>query len=202
MSAPLVDDDYEKVCLSKPNQLISFQSENSAGPHVQEFNLHVAPYSGNNGQLEKSESLSDTLTPSPWSQENSNAPNQNEPEEKHYESPNQTMEEVLENDVHVSETPSIPNLDGQTSLPQTISERSVESTSETPIFTNAANSNLSSSNHPHRESNNPSEPKSLQSSGEKIAPYNNPCQSSNAKYFLVAAGVGVCALLMVWKFKK
>ncbi|XP_013873474.1 mitochondrial antiviral-signaling protein [Austrofundulus limnaeus] len=204
MSAPRADDDYETVCLSKPNQLISFQPENSAGPPVQASNSHVAPYSGNSGRLEISESLSDTLIPTSLCQENGTTPNSNEPEENHYESPNQTMEEVLENVVHVSETPSIPNLDGQTMVPQTNSERSVKSTSETPVFTNAANSNLSSLNHPHphSESNNPSEPKSLQSSEEKIAPCNNPCQSSNAKYFLVAAGVGICALLMVWKFKK
>uniref|UniRef100_A0A3Q3B0W9 Mitochondrial antiviral-signaling protein-like n=1 Tax=Kryptolebias marmoratus TaxID=37003 RepID=A0A3Q3B0W9_KRYMA len=197
-------DDYETVCLSKPNQLISFQPENPASSLVQVSDSHVEPYSGTSGRLEISEASADTVTPALSCPENGITPNHNEPEENHYESPNQSMEEVLENVGHVSEMPSVPNLDGQTMVPhvQIISKRSTESMSEPPVFTNATSAPLSSLNHSHGESNNPSEPKSLQSSEKKIAPHTFPSQSHNAKYFLVAAGVSVCALLMVWKFKK
>ncbi|XP_037552887.1 mitochondrial antiviral-signaling protein isoform X2 [Nematolebias whitei] len=196
MNASRVDEDYETVCLSKPNQLISFQPENPASP-VQASSPHVQLYSGDTGRLEISQDSSDTVTPALSVQENGTTVNQNEPEENHYESPNQSMEEVLENVVCVSEVPSVSNLDGQTTVPH--DEIISKSNSEPPIFTNAA---VSRSNSPHSENSNPSEPKALQISEKMIAPYTPPCQSNNAKYFLVAAAVGVCALLMVWKFKK
>lgn len=196
VNASRVDGDYEIVCLSKPNQLLSFQPENPASP-VQASDPHVQLYSGNSERLEISQDSCDTLTPALSCHENGTAANQNEPEENHYESPNQSMEEVLENVVCVSEMPSVSNLDGQTMVPR--DEIINKSTPEPPVFTNAP---LSWSTPPHREHNNPSESKSQQISEEKIAPYTTPCQSNNVKYFLVAAGVGVCALLMIWKFKK
>lgn len=196
MSTSCVNEDYETVCLSKPNQLISFQPGNPASP-AQASNPHVHLYSGGTGRLEISQDSSDTVTPALSIQQNGTTVNQNEPEENHYESPNQSMEEVLENVVCVSEMPSVSNLDGQTMVPH--DEIISKSTSEPPVFTNAA---LSRSKPPHSENNSPSEPNSLQISEKKIAPYNPQCQSNNAEYFLVAAVVGVCALLMVWKFKK
>ncbi|XP_072221038.1 mitochondrial antiviral-signaling protein [Leuresthes tenuis] len=218
-----LDDDDNGVFLSKPSQLVSIQPQNHPSPAVQASNPVGTLYSGNSERLEISEAAPDTAvsthapacsavsstiakpsTPLPC-QENGIAPRQNEPEETHYESPNQSV--VFEEVVRVSEVPSILNLDGQNAPPHlqiTNGEEGKEIIPEPSI--NAADDTVSSLN---SESNNAFKPasasasreqKPLQNSEEKAATLTPLTQST--KYILTAAGVGACALLLAWRLKK
>uniref|UniRef100_A0A1A7Y790 Mitochondrial antiviral-signaling protein n=1 Tax=Iconisemion striatum TaxID=60296 RepID=A0A1A7Y790_9TELE len=189
------DDVNETVCLSKPGQLLSFQPENQAIAPVPASNAPAQLFSGNSERLEISESLS--VSPTPPCHKNSVAPNHNEPEENHYESPNQSFE-VVENVVQYAEMPSVPNLNGQAAEPhRPISRRrSDKSFSEAPGFTNAEGYNPSAS----APASFSPDPKSQQKSEKNTGTTVN--QSNTTKYILGAAGVGVCVLLMAWRFRK
>ncbi|KAL7379705.1 hypothetical protein ABVT39_004369 [Epinephelus coioides] len=226
MGAPLCGD--SSVCLSKPGPLISVHPLNHSSPTIPAQSLPVPPYSGNTERLEISSSVSDAVTTAqsstcsyvssttvttasaPPCQETGIALNHNEPEENHYESPRNSlgMQSVQEHVGHVSEEPSILNLDGQNLTPQVQinGEAAKEMTSAPPLSNNAADT-VRSVNTSCSENHHPSEPtptdlspeqKTLQGSEDKMA-----CRTltPNTKYILIAAGVGVCALLIAWRFK-
>ncbi|XP_049452082.1 mitochondrial antiviral-signaling protein [Epinephelus fuscoguttatus] len=227
MGAPLCDDSF--VCLSKPGALISVHPLNHSSPTIPAQSLLVPPYSGNTGRLEISSSVSVAVTTAQSStcsyvssttvttasalpcQETGITLNHNEPEENHYESPHNSlgMQSVQEHVGHVSEEPSILNLDGQNMTPQVpavCSEAAKEMTSAPPLSNNAADTvpsvNTSCSENHHPSEPTPTdlsaEPKTLQDSEDKMA-----CRTltPNTKYILIAAAVGACALLMAWRFK-
>uniref|UniRef100_A0A8C9YMW9 Mitochondrial antiviral-signaling protein n=1 Tax=Sander lucioperca TaxID=283035 RepID=A0A8C9YMW9_SANLU len=201
MDASLCDD--STVCLSKPGQLISIPPQNHERPTIPAPSSPLQPYSGNSERLEMSNATDDTVTSACLSacsavssttestlialscQENGIALNHNEPEENHYDSPSQSlgMQEVLENVVHVSEEVSILNLDGQSPTPQAQivnDEAAKEITPVPPLFTNTVGT---------------------------VSSVNTPSMASGTlptitKYILIAAGVGACALLMAWRFKR
>ncbi|XP_059209362.1 microtubule-actin cross-linking factor 1, isoforms 6/7-like [Centropristis striata] len=200
------------VCLSKP------------GPNLPEPSSTLQPCSGNNERLEISEAAPDNVTSAHLPacsavtsttvtaasalpcQENGIALNHNEPEENHYESPSQVLE-VLENVVHVSEEPSILNLDGQSSTPhiQIVNGGAAKEIPSGPPLSNNATDTVSSVDALSSDNHQPSEPaaadispETLQDSQEKKGSRNLP---TNTKYILTAAGVGACALLMAWRFK-
>lgn len=215
------------VCLSKPGQLISIDPQNDSSPTFAATNSLVAPYSGNSERLEISEAAADSATSAPVPvcsavssanvntvpgvsfQENGIAVNHYEPEENHYESPCQSLEtqEVLVNVVHVSEEPSILNLDGQTSTPQVEianSEAAKEIPLSSPSSTTTSDtvSSLTCSRgiyHPSEQTaaDRPLESKT-QPDSENIT---SPTSAVNTKLILTAVGVGAFALLMAWKFK-
>nr|XP_033497951.1 polycystic kidney disease protein 1-like 3 [Epinephelus lanceolatus] len=151
-----------------------------------------------------------TTASAPPCQENGITLNHNELEENHYESlcPSLGTQAVLETVVHVSEEPSVLNLNGQSSTPQVQinGEAAKEMTSVPPLSNNAADTvpsvNTSCSENHHPSESTPTdlsaEPKTLQDSEDKMA-----CRTltPNTKYILTAAGVGACALLMAWRFK-
>lgn len=138
--------------------------------------------------------------------------NHNEPEEIHYESLSLSSlenQEVLTHAVEVSEEPSILNQDGQSLTPQAQicnGEAAEEPASPPPTYTTTADS-VSNSNSCFAENCRPSdsapadyipELKTLDDPEKKSPPHT---LSPNTKYVLTAAGVGVCALLMVLKYK-
>ncbi|XP_051803912.1 mitochondrial antiviral-signaling protein [Acanthochromis polyacanthus] len=210
------------VCLSKPGQLVSVQPEHHSSPtapasvspysgnsdRLEVSEATLEPYSGNNDRLDISEAALDAVSSpacsaiqnpvaeSPY-QENGVALNHNEPEENHYESPSLG---VLEHVVQVSEAPSVPNLDGQTSAPQIQinGEAAKEFTSAPPLSTNADTvSGLNAASCEPAAADNSHE----KNSDDKATLQANLNQSANTKYILTAVGVGACALLAVWKFK-
>ncbi|XP_054469880.1 mitochondrial antiviral-signaling protein isoform X2 [Anoplopoma fimbria] len=221
--------DDSDVCLSKPGQLVSIYPQNNVSPNISEPIAPVQPFSGDSDRLEISDGAPDTVTfaqPPACSalssttvstasalpcQENGVAVNHNEPEENHYESPchGSEMEEVMTHVVHVSEEPSILDLDGQSLTPQAQivnGEAAKEITSAPPLSTNTVDTVLSV-NTTSREDFHPSEPapadsspelKTLQDSEKETASCIVP---ANAKYILTAAGVGACALLLAWRFR-
>ncbi|KAM4542726.1 mitochondrial antiviral-signaling protein [Odontesthes bonariensis] len=217
---PHADADDNSVCLSKPGQLVSIQPQNHPSPTVQASNPVGALYSGNSERLEISaaapdpaastyasacSAVSSTIakpsTPLPC-QENGIAPSENEPEENHYESPNQSV--VFEEVVHVSEVPSILNLDGQNAPPHlqiTNGEAAKEIIPEPSI--NATDDTVSSLTGESNNAFKPAsadasrEPKPLQEEAAALSPL-----TQSTKYILTAAGVGACALLLAWKLKK
>lgn len=179
----------DSVCLSKPGQLMSVQLQQ--------------PYSGSSDRLEMSETAPDVVSspacsaaqnPVAAPQENGIALNHNEPEENHYESPSLG---VLQHVVQVAETPSVPNLDGQTSTPQIQinGEAAKEFTSAPPPSSDTLSDLNAASCEPAAADN------SLQNSDDKAALQTDLNQSANTKYILTAVGVGACALLAAWKFK-
>lgn len=144
--------------------------------------------------------------------ENGIAATHNEPEENHYESPGPSLD-VRENVVQVCVEPSVLNLDGQQEAPQpqmTNGKPLTEVASAGPLP--AAETVSSAATPTSQENHHQSEAaaaaavaaevvpqlKTLQAA-EQEAP--TPILSSNTKYIITAAGVGVCALLMAWKFK-
>ncbi|XP_047201934.1 mitochondrial antiviral-signaling protein [Girardinichthys multiradiatus] len=221
------DRDDNTVCLSKPGHLISIQPDNHASPPVQASNFPLQPFSGNSERLEISEAASDaeTLLPACTAvgpevenatsaqpcQESGIAPDHSEPEENHYESPNQSFE-VMENVVHVAEASSILNLDGQAPVPQlqiVNGEPAKGSFAAVLPSIRAADDTVSRFNSHRSESFNPpelegagfsSEQRPLPSSEKTKGPNSSDGQSTT-KYILIATGVGVlaCALLMIRK---
>ncbi|XP_029317161.1 mitochondrial antiviral-signaling protein [Cottoperca gobio] len=219
MDASVCDD--SSVCLSKPGQLLSIQPPNDSSPTVSAPSLPVLPYSGNTDRLEISDAAPDTVTSaylpacSAYSsttvstssalpcQENGIAVIHGEPEENFYNSPTQSLEtqEVLENVVHVSEEPSILNLDGQSATPQIMNgEAAKEIVSAPPLSTNTVDTVLSV-NTPSSENYPPSEPAPADISPEPKTLPDSEKKPTNMKYILTAAGVCACALLMAWRFK-
>ncbi|XP_034714142.1 protein transport protein SEC31-like [Etheostoma cragini] len=218
----------DTVSLSKPGQLISILPPHHEHPAIPAPSSPVQPYSGNTERLEMSDAAGDTVTSACLSarsavsstiestvsrlpcQENGIALNHNEPEENHYDSPSQSfgMQEVLENVVHVSEEASILNQDGQSPTPQAQIVSDEAATPAPPLFTNTVET-VSSVNTPSSENYHPSEPApadispqqktQTQDLEKKVASGTMP---SNTKYILTAAGVGACALLMAWRFRR
>uniref|UniRef100_A0A8C6LK52 Mitochondrial antiviral-signaling protein n=1 Tax=Nothobranchius furzeri TaxID=105023 RepID=A0A8C6LK52_NOTFU len=188
------------VCLSKPGQLFSVHPESQAIAPVPASSSPAQLFSGNSERLELSESTSDTVSPAPPCHNNSVTQNHNEPEENHYESPNQSFE-VVESMMQYAEMPSVPNLNGQPtqSLRPANRERSDESSSEAPGFTSSANYLANEGYNPSAASFSPdlkSQQKSEKNTGTSVY------QSNTTKYILGAAGVGACVLLMAWRFRK
>ncbi len=216
MEASLCEDD--NLCLSKPGHLISIHPQSHGSPTIPSPSSPVEPYSGDSERLEISEAdvtsahvpacsavssaTVNTASALPC-QENGIAVSHNQPEENHYESPPLSLDiqEVRVNVLHVSEEPSILNLDGQSSTPQAQivnGEPTKEITSAPPLSSNAADT-VSSVKGPSSENYHPSEPAPADNSPERVtASHTLP---ANTKYILTAAGVGACALLMAWKFK-
>jgi len=201
--------DDSSVCLSKPGPLLSIHPQQDAIPAIPEQRKPVQPYSGSSERLEISNAASEAVTSSLLPacsttvntalpcQENGIAPNHSEPEENHYESPCESLDmQVLENVVHISEEPSILDLDGQSSIPRAQimnGDAAKEITPAPPVSTNTADTVLSV-NIPSGENCLLSEPTPADISPEQ--------KSNNTKYILMAAGVGVFALVMArWRFK-
>ncbi|KAL3049515.1 hypothetical protein OYC64_008882 [Pagothenia borchgrevinki] len=204
--------DDSSVCLSKPGPLLSIHPQQDAIPAIPaipEQREPVQPYSGSSERLEISNAASEAVTSSLLPacsttvntalpcQENGIAPNHSEPEENHYESPCESLDmQVLENVVHISEEPSILDLDGQSSIPQAQimnGDAAKEITPAPPVSTNTGDTVLSV-NTPSGENCLLSEPTPADISPEQ--------KSNNTKYILMAAGVGVFALVMArWRFK-
>ncbi|XP_047467311.1 mitochondrial antiviral-signaling protein [Mugil cephalus] len=175
------DDDEDDVCLSKPGHLVSIQPQSEAtAATFTASTLPQAPYSGDSGRLEMSEGVSASSAAKsvsalqPCQENGCRAPEYNEPEENHYESPRESLDsqEVLVNVGRVTEEPSILNQDGQSSAPPQ------------PSPNKAAVSSL-----------NPSCSETCPPSGTKGS---SSALSANGKYILTALGVGACAMLVVW----
>ncbi|XP_060938609.1 mitochondrial antiviral-signaling protein [Limanda limanda] len=216
MDASIFGDDT--LCMSKPDPLISFQPESHDSPTLPAHDPPEEPYSGESERLEMSDAAPHEVTVPACSaitststttvsglpcQENGIAFNHDEPGENHYESPCLSLEsqEVQVNVVHVSEEPSILNLDGQVPAPQAHlinGEAAREITPSPPSTTTDENPTSDKSCLPPELAEITPEPKTLPGSEEESAPRTSP---SNRKYILTAAGVGACALLMAWKFK-
>lgn len=180
------------VCFSQPGDLVSVQPQPPDSPALSS----MEPYSGNTTRLEMSSvsasTTADTSSRLPC-QENGITVNYNEPEENHYESPNESLdvEEIRENTLQICEEPSILNMDGHdsTSQGQIINGEAAKETINAP---------------PASGNEQPPEPSA--GAGSPPAPQHpekTPSRllTSNTKYFVTAAGVGAFALLMAWKFK-
>lgn len=125
----------------------------------------------------------------PPCQENGIALDHHEPEESHYESLCPSME-VLENTVHVSQEPSVLNMNGP---PPQMKEtgKGVTSAAEEAISASGNSeppkAKVSPELHPQQKAEPPQAPTS---------------QTAPGGYALAAAGVCACALLVAWKLKK
>lgn len=206
------------LCLSQPGDLISVQPQPPDGPNLPTPNLPMEPYSGNTTRLEIS-SVAENLAQDPGCcvtsttvttssmlpcQEDGIVVSHNEPEENHYDSANESlqMQEILENLVQICEEPSILNLDGHDPTPQgqlVNGEAAKEtifgaSTVAETVNTTPANENYQPSGPAPVEGS----PPALQDAEKKTS---SGFLTSHPKYFVTAAGVGACLLLLVWKFK-
>lgn len=181
------------VCFSQPGDLVSVQPQPPDSPSME-------PYSGNTARLEMSSvpasTTADTSSRLPC-QENGITANYNQPEENHYDSPNQSLdaEEIRENTLQICEEPSILDLDGHDPTPQG-QVINGEAAKEMIAVGDAVNAPPESGN------DQPPEPAAGEGSPPQH-PEKTPSQllTSNTKYFVTAAGVGACALLLAWKFK-
>ncbi|KAK5917138.1 hypothetical protein CgunFtcFv8_012053 [Champsocephalus gunnari] len=208
--------DDSSVCLSKPGPLLSIHPQQDAIPAIPEQREPVQLYSGNSERLEISdaapEAVTSSLLPTCFTtvntalpcQENGIARNHSKPEENHYESPCESLDmQVLENVVHISEEPSILDLDGQSSIPRAQimnGDAAKEIIPAPPVSTNTGDTVLSV-NTPSGENCLPSEPTPADISPEPKTLQNPEKKPNNTKYILTAAGVGACALVMAWRFK-
>ncbi|XP_074548962.1 mitochondrial antiviral-signaling protein isoform X2 [Halichoeres trimaculatus] len=210
------------VCLSKPGELISVHPQNHDSPTIRAPSPPAEPYSGDSGRLQISTAEEDAVTSSYTPacsavsssteksvsalpcQENGIDTTHNEPEENHYESPAPSLE-VQEHVVHVSGEPSILDLAVQDPAPQAQIVNGEASKEMKPVSPGSTDPTETVS--PSKENCHPSEPapeevspqpQTLKDSEERTASRALPV---NTKY-IVAAGVGACALLMAWKFKK
>ncbi|XP_071385704.1 mitochondrial antiviral-signaling protein isoform X2 [Centroberyx affinis] len=188
----------DTVCLSKPGQLLSIQQQHHDSPTIP---AEQQPYSGDSERLEISDAVPDpessAQVPAPASppprQDNGGVPeplpHNNEPEENNYESVSLgSLGEVRVNVVRVAEEASIQNHDGQNLRPQAqiLNGQAAKEPASAPPASADAVSN----------SNAPSEYAPEQQDPEK-----NTYLSPNAKYFLTAAGVSACALIVAWRLK-
>ncbi|XP_041669477.1 mitochondrial antiviral-signaling protein isoform X1 [Cheilinus undulatus] len=219
---PLLDDVSE--CLSKPGELISVQPQNHDDTPT--ICVPSSPYSGDSGRLQMSADAPETVILNPTLAcsaamsaivnsevpcvENGFANSHNEPEENQYDSPSQSLEmqEVLESIGQICEEPSILNLAGQNSPTpaQIVNGEAAKEIKPAPLATAEPTDSVSDVKTPSSEDYNPpsepapadisTEPKMVQDSGKKPS----RMLHVNTKY-IVAAGVGACALLMAWKFK-
>lgn len=207
------------LCLSQPGELLSVQPQLPDGLTPPAPNSPVEPYSGNTARLEISSVVEDqahtpgssaatSTTVDTFSmlpcQENGIVVSHNQPEENHYDSPSQSLEmqEIRENPLEICEEPSILNLDGQDSPPQ---GQIIRGEAAAEVVSGAAAVAESATSPPVSESDQASapapaqgSPAALQDSQEKTS---SGLPTSRTKYFVTAAGVGACALLLAWKFK-
>lgn len=214
-----MEDSQIESALSKPGELISVPAQPLDGLTLPEPDSTVEPYSGNTARLEiSSEAESPAHVPACSAltstsantssmlpcQENGIAVNHNEPEENHYESPSESLElqEVRESTLQICEEPSILNMDGH------------DSTQQGPVVNGEAAKGISlaaaaaavgdelANSSPASEVYQPSAPAPGESSPPALQD-STPSHflATNTKYFVTAAGVGACALLLAWKFK-
>lgn len=212
-AAPL---DYSLKDCDWPGDLVSVQPQPPDGPNPPTPYSSMEPYSGNTTRLQMS-SVAENLTRVPGCcvsstavttasmlpcQEKGIVVSHNEPEENHYVSANESLQEIRENLLQICEEPSILNLDGHDPTPQgqlvngaaakeTISGASA--VAET-VNTTPANDDCQ----PPEPAPVESSPPALQDPEEKTS---SRSLTSHTKYFVTAAGVGACALLLVWKFR-
>lgn len=207
--AAATEDESEKsLCLSQPGELTSVQLPGS--PTLPTPISPVEPYSGNTTRLEMS-SVAGDLGPTPGSsavtsaplatssvlpcQENGIVVMHNQPEENHYDSPSESLEmpEIREDLLRIYEEPSVLNLDGHDSAARgqlAHAGAAAEADPATPP--------------PASESKQPPEPAPVESSPPALQDSEEASSrllTSHTKYFVTAAGVGACALLLAWKFK-
>lgn len=203
------------LCLSQPAELISLQPQLPSSPTLPIS--PVEPYSGNTTRLEIS-SVAEDLAPTPGSsavtsttlaissmlpcQESGIVVNHNQPEENRYDSPSESLEmpEIREHLLRIHEEPSILNLDGHDSTPRgqlTHDEAATEAISGAAAEAEPANPP------PVSESRQPPEPAPVESSPPALQDSEKTSSRflTSHKYFVTAAGVGACALLLAWKFK-
>lgn len=222
-AAAMEDSQIENTLgLSKPGELICVQAQPLDGLALPEPDSSMEPYSGNTARLEISsvpENLArvpvcSTVTSTTANtssmlpcQENGIAMNHNEPEENQYESPNEiSMQEIQENTLQICEEPSILNMECQDLMQQGQifnGEAAKEMTSAAAAAAAAVAESVNSP--PASENYQPSEPAPGESSPpalqDSIKKTSSHVLTSNTKYFVTAAGVGACALLLAWKFK-
>ncbi|XP_054652076.1 mitochondrial antiviral-signaling protein isoform X2 [Dunckerocampus dactyliophorus] len=154
------------MCLSVPRPLVSIQPQDSNDTAPTSPPM---PYSGNSDRLEISDSAQNTETA--------------EPEENHLEE--EEDEEVQVNVVHVTQQPSVLNLDGQC-IGNGEASKDVASSAKEQVSTPSGEKCINADVTP------------ADIAAKKPAPRR---LSTNAKYIMTAAGVGACALLMAWKLK-
>lgn len=220
-AAAAVEDDSlaeDTLCLSQPGQLLSIQPQLPASPPLPAPISPVEPYSGNTTRLEMS-SVAEDLAPTAGSsavtsatvatssmlpcQENGIVVNHNQPEENHYDSPSESLEmqEIRENLLRIREEPSILNQDGHDSTPR---GQGTHDEAATEMISGAAAAAEPANTPPESGGKQPPEPAPVES--PPPAPQDSEKTSSrlltsHTKYFVTAAGVGACALLLAWKFK-
>lgn len=214
-----MEDPQIESVLSKPGELISVPAPPLDGLTLPEPDSSVEPYSGNTSRLEISSdaerpahvpvcsalasAAADTSSALPC-QENGIAVNHNEPEENHYESPRGSLElqEVRERTLQICEEPSILNMDGHDSTQQGPVGNGEPAKGTISAAAAAAGGADPANSPPASEVCQPSDP----APGESSPPALRDCAPSHflgtsTKYFVTAAGVGACALLLAWKFK-
>lgn len=208
------EDSEHTLCLSQPGELISVQPQPPGSPTLPAPISPVEPYSGSSARLEMS-SVAEHRGPTPGGSAVPSAPpatssllpcrengiigTHNQPEENHYDSPSESLEmpEIRENLLWICEEPSVLNLDGHDSTPR--GQRSHGDAATVAISGAAAEAEPASP--PPKL---PPQPAPLESSPPALQ---DPEEASSGlltgptKYFVTAAGVGACALLLAWKFK-
>lgn len=210
-----MEDSHIENTLSKPGELVSVPAQPLDGPTLPEPGSSVEPYSGNTARLEISVdaespayvpacsalAAADASSALPC-QENGIAGNHNEPEENHYESPSESLElqEVRESTLQICEEPSILNMDGHDATQQ---GPVVNGEAAKGIISAAATAGAEPAHSPPAsEVCQPSEPAPGEGSPPALQdPTPSHFLATNTKYFVTAAGVGACALLLAWKFK-
>lgn len=205
----------------KPGRLLSVQPQSRDSPTHEAPGSPDEPYSGDSERLEISsmsacttvETTATEATASAAACEDSSsvAVAHNEPEENHYESPVPSLD-VREDMIHVCEEPSVLNLDGQQEAPQPhmTNGKAVTEVASAPPPPKASAETVSCETPSSLENHHMSEAtaaaaadvvpplKTVQAAEQEAS---TPILSTNTKYIVTAAGVGVCALLMAWKFK-
>lgn len=199
------------LCLSKPGELVSFQAQPLVRLTLPEPDSSVDPFSGDTARLEISsvpESLAHVPACSAVTSTTANTSSMlpcqengidvnHEPEENHYESPGGIllMQEIREDTLQICEEPSILNLDGHDLMQQGQIVR--DEAAQEMISAAVAEPGNSP---PATENYQPSEPAPGESSPPAL-PLTTSTSSQFPTKFVTAAGVGVCALLLAWKFK-
>lgn len=213
-AAAVEDDSENTLCLSQPGELISVQPQLSPSPPLP--TSPVEPYSGNTTRLEMS-SVAEDLAPTAGGsavassmlpcQENGIVVNHNQPEENHYDSPSESLDvqEIRENLLRICEEPSILNQDGHDSTGR--GQLAHHEAAAAEMICGAAAGAEPANAPPESGSKQPPEPAPVESpppalqDSEKKKTTSSSLLTSNTKYFVTAAGVGACALLLAWKFK-
>lgn len=205
------------LCLSKPGELISVQAQILVGLTLPGPDSSMDPFSGDTARLEISNvpgslahvpacsavtsTTANTSSLLPC-QENGIAVN-HEPEENHYESTSEILEmqEIRENTLQICGEPSILNLDGHDLMQQ---GQIVNGEAANEIISAAAAAAAVAepvNSPPATENYQPPEPAPAESSPPAPSLTTSTSSQFLTKYFVTAAGVGACALLLAWKFK-